>query len=66
MMLCTATPVRACVCMRVCVCVRVRVLRVCACVQATGIDIGTQIEQTPSDEMVISWARELLSLPDQA
>ena len=31
--------------------------------QAKGVDMGTAAQPLPSDEMVIEWARELLSLP---
>lgn len=31
--------------------------------QAEGFDLGTAIVKWPSDEEMISWARELLSLP---
>ena len=33
--------------------------------QAAGVDVGTQVAATPSDDVIISWARELLSLPAQ-
>ena len=32
--------------------------------QHDGMDIGTTVREYPTDEVVISWARELLDLPD--
>ena len=34
--------------------------------QAEGFDLGTAVSKWPSDDEMISWARELLSLPTSA
>ncbi len=31
--------------------------------QAKGVDLGTTVKPWPSDDDIISWARELLDLP---
>ena len=37
-----------------------------AALQKAGIDVGSSVQKHPSDETVISWARELLGLPPKA